>query len=55
MTIVDDGIGFDTTPAAKGMGFHTMKYRAKAIGATLSIKSETEGGTVITVTGEGVE
>lgn len=53
--IVDDGIGFDGTPAAKGMGFHTMQYRAKAIGATLSIQSAKEGGTVISVSGEGIE
>jgi signal transduction histidine kinase len=53
--IVDDGVGFDTTPAAKGMGFHTMKYRAKAIGATLSITSARDGGTIITVSGEGLE
>jgi signal transduction histidine kinase len=55
LKIVDDGVGFDTTPAATGMGFHTMKYRAKAIGATLSINSARDGGTIITVTGEGVE
>lgn len=53
--IVDDGSGFDVTPAATGLGFHTMKYRAKAIGADLVIKSEKVGGTVITVTGEGIE
>lgn len=53
--IVDDGIGFDGTPVAKGMGFHTMQYRAKAIGATLSIKSAKEGGTIISVSGEGIE
>ena len=53
--IVDDGIGFEGTPAAKGMGFHTMKYRAKAIGATLSIRSTREGGTNISVSGEGLE
>jgi signal transduction histidine kinase len=53
--IVDDGIGFEGTPAAKGMGFHTMQYRAKAIGATLSIQSAKEGGTVISVSGEGIE
>lgn len=53
--VVDDGAGFDTNPKATGLGFHTMKYRAKAIGAELVITSEKEGGTVITVTGEGVE
>jgi signal transduction histidine kinase len=53
--IADDGIGFEGTPAAKGMGFHTMQYRAKAIGATLAIQSAMEGGTVISVSGEGIE
>jgi signal transduction histidine kinase len=55
LKIVDDGTGFDGTPAATGMGFHTMKYRAKAIGAVLSIISNKKGGTVISVTGEGLE
>lgn len=53
--IVDDGRGFSETPAATGLGFHTMQYRAKAIGAELKIESETVGGTIITVTGEGSE
>ena len=53
--IVDDGVGFDTTPAATGMGFHTMKYRAKAIGAELTITPGKEGGTIISVTGEELE
>jgi len=53
--IFDDGKGFDSTPAATGLGFHTMKYRAKAIGAELVINSEGNSGTVITVTGEGIE
>lgn len=51
--IVDDGVGFDETPAAKGMGFHTMKYRAKAIKAVLDVSSSKEGGTIISITGEG--
>lgn len=51
--IVDDGQGFDKTPVATGLGFHTMKYRAKAIGATLEMNSAREGGTMITVVGEG--
>ncbi len=55
LKIVDDGTGFDGTPAATGMGFHTMKYRAKAIGAELTISSGKEGGTIISVTGEGIE
>lgn len=52
VSIVDDGEGFDMRPAARGMGFHTMQYRAKAIGAELSIASTREGGTTVTVTGE---
>jgi signal transduction histidine kinase len=55
LKIVDDGTGYDGTPGATGLGFHTMKYRAKAIGATLTINSGKEGGTVISVTGEGLE
>jgi len=55
LKIIDDGIGFDGTPAATGMGFHTMKYRAKAIGAVLIISSDKDGGTMISVTGEGLE
>ncbi len=53
--IVDDGQGFAGTPAATGMGFHTMKYRAKAIGAILSINSGEKSGTIISVIGEGQE
>ena len=53
LKIVDDGIGFEGTPAATGMGFHTMKYRAKAIGAELNINSGKGGGTVISVNGRG--
>jgi signal transduction histidine kinase len=53
--IVDDGKGIEATPAATGMGFHTIKYRAKAIGAILVITSDKNGGTVITVSGEELE
>jgi len=53
--IVDDGKGFDGTPAATGMGFHTMKYRAKAIGALLTTSSDEDGGMVISITGEVLE
>jgi signal transduction histidine kinase len=53
--IVDDGKGLGAIPAATGLGFHTMKYRAKAIGAVLVISSDKTGGTLVTVTGEGSE
>lgn len=53
VTIVDDGLGLGSRANGKGMGFHTMKYRAKAIGAELTIGSGKEKGTVVTVVGEG--
>jgi signal transduction histidine kinase len=55
VTITDNGSGFEGKPAATGLGFHTMKYRARAIGAELAISSAASGGTIIEVTGEGVE
>ena len=36
----------------KGMGFHTMKYRAKAIGASLDIQPGESGGTLVVLSGE---
>ncbi len=50
--IVDDGNGFDEDKTRKGLGCHTMKYRAKAIGANLTISSELEGGTIVSISGE---
>lgn len=53
--ILDDGIGFDQAANRKGLGFYTMKYRAKAIGANLTIVSKQGGGTVVTLFWEGME
>jgi signal transduction histidine kinase len=53
--IVDDGHGFGWKPAGSGMGFHTMKYRAKAIGAKLVIDSDKVSGTIVSVSGEVLE
>ncbi|SHO48657.1 cache domain-containing protein [Desulfopila aestuarii] len=50
--IVDDGNGFDENSTRRGLGCHTMKYRAKAIGAELTISSELDGGTIVSVSGE---
>ncbi len=51
--VADDGCGIsETTGKNKGMGFHTMKYRAKAIGATLDIQAGSGGGTVVNLSGE---
>ena len=51
--IVDNGHGFGEKPEEVGIGFHTMKYRAKAIDAELTIESDAVNGTVVSVSGEG--
>ncbi|MFW2365887.1 MAG: sensor histidine kinase [Desulforhopalus sp.] len=51
--IVDDGLGLDSGVVGGGLGFHTMKYRAKAIGAELTIDSDNVKGTTVTVVGVG--
>ena len=53
--IVDDGHGFGEKPDEAGMGFHTMKYRAKAIDAELTIESDEASGTIVSVSGEEFE
>jgi len=51
--VADDGCGVgDMSGKRKGMGFHTMKYRAKAIGGTIEIRAGVKGGTLVTLTGE---
>ncbi len=50
--VEDDGCGFVEARIQKGIGLHTMKYRAKAIGAILSIESEQAVGTIVKVSGE---
>lgn len=51
--IADDGCGVDEMfSKRKGMGFHTMKYRAKAISASLDIRRGDNGGTLVVLSGE---
>ncbi len=50
--ISDDGRGFVEAKTKKGMGLHTMKYRAKGIGASLVIESNIDRGTSIVISGE---
>ena len=51
--IADNGCGLDEMfNKRNGMGFHTMKYRAKAIGASLDIKRGDKGGTLVVLSGE---
>jgi signal transduction histidine kinase len=52
VTIEDDGQGITHAAHQKGMGLHIMKYRAKAIKATLSIRSNAGNGTVVSLSGE---
>lgn len=52
LEIQDDGCGFDIDKTQHGIGLHTMKYRAKAINATLSVSSEAGRGSRILLEGE---
>ena len=45
LDISDDGIGFDPSVVVPGIGMTTMRERADAIRATLSIMSRPDGGT----------
>lgn len=52
ITVSDNGIGLPPTPEPRrgnhGLGMHTMRYRARIIGATLELTRPPEGGTVLT-------
>ncbi len=50
--VIDNGSGFSEESIQKGIGLHTMKYRAKAINATLTISSDISHGTHIVLQGE---
>ena len=48
LTVQDNGAGFQTAVKGRtGLGIRIMKYRAKVIGATLSLHSELQRGTRI--------
>jgi ligand-binding sensor domain-containing protein/signal transduction histidine kinase len=49
MTIMDNGVGFDTRTADSGNGLRNMQGRASALGGSLSIASTLAGGTTITL------
>ena len=51
VTIQDDGQGIGKLEKKKGLGLHTMHYRAKAIGATLTINEGDDKGTVVSLQG----
>ena len=52
LRVADDGRGFDPEHTRRGLGCHTMQYRARAIGAELVIRSEPDRGTLVTLSGE---
>ncbi len=52
LTLSDDGIGIDPSSlgSAKGLGMHSMHYRASLLGGSMAIESNAQQGTTITVT-----
>ncbi len=48
LNVRDDGIGFMPAGGSSGMGIRIMRYRARVIGATLSLQSQPGSGTHIT-------
>jgi len=49
LRVWDDGRGIkDVEPSADGVGLRIMNYRARSIGATLSVTSQARGGTMVT-------
>jgi len=49
LTIEDDGCGISAGSAGTlaGMGLHIMRYRARAIGGSLSVDPQPKGGTSV--------
>ena len=48
MTVKDNGVGLSTNPPkAPGMGLRIMHYRARVIGASLSVESSKADGTTL--------
>jgi PAS domain S-box-containing protein len=52
LTVTDDGVGFETRGDGKiwGMGLHLFQYRARLIGANISVTRGENGGCVVTCT-----
>ena len=48
LTIADDGKGMPpSSSVTHGMGFHTMRYRARAMGGELKVDSHPGEGTIV--------
>lgn len=49
LTVTDNGVGFRKAQnSVRGLGFHIMNYRARAIGGRLAIECPKKGGTRVT-------
>ncbi len=49
ITVEDNGVGFDHTEATNGMGFNNIEARIEPFGGIISVDSQKEAGTIITV------
>jgi PAS domain S-box-containing protein len=49
LSVSDDGVGWDAGSPGQGMGLRIMEYRARLIGATLTMRSHPGEGTVVHV------
>ena len=47
-TVTDDGVGFEKPVVSTGMGLHLMNYRARIIGAEITMDQPEQGGCRIT-------
>ncbi len=50
LTVQDNGIGFDAEHASKSVGMQSLKNRANILNGIFDIKSNTNNGTLITIT-----
>lgn len=48
LTVEDNGVGIPDELPGDGMGLHTMSFRARLIGASLSVERGDTGGTIVT-------
>ena len=49
LRIIDDGVGFDTSRNAGGLGLESMRQRVRAVGGSIDISSSQNSGTRIEV------
>jgi two-component system CheB/CheR fusion protein len=50
LAVKDNGIGISKDAEGRGMGLQTMRYRAVTMGATLLIREQSRGGTLVQCT-----